>query len=129
MKKVLVIGASPKSWRYSYKAVRMLQDYNYEIIALGKTTDRIGNTFIDTQQKDWSDIHTISLYLHPKNSSKIQEYILSLSPKRLIINPGAENPTLEEYARKKGIEVIRACTLVMLSTGQFEPSAPLQSQN
>jgi len=129
MKKVVVIGASPKSWRYSYKAVRMLQDYNYEIIALGKTADRIGNTFIDTQQKDWSDIHTISLYLHPKNSSKIQEYILSLSPKRLIINPGAENPTLEEEARKKGIEVIRACTLVMLSTGQFEPSAPLQSQN
>lgn len=128
MKKILVIGASPKSWRYSYKAVRMLQDYDYEIIALGKTADRIGNTFIETQQKDWADIHTISLYLHPKNSTKIKEYILSLTPERLIINPGAENPTLEEDARKKGIEVIRACTLVMLSTGQFEPSTSLQSQ-
>ncbi len=106
----------------------MLQDYDYKVIALGKTADRIGNTFIQTKQKDWSDIHTVTLYLSPKNSIEVQDYILSLSPERLIINPGAENPALEDAARKKGIEVIRACTLVMLSTGQFEPSAPMQSQ-
>ncbi len=121
MKKVLVIGASPQPWRYAYKAVRMLQDYNYEVIALGKTSDRIGKTFIHTKREPWKDVHTITLYLNAKNSSEMKDYILELAPKRLIINPGAENPQLEEAARKEGIEVMRACTLVMLSTGSFEP--------
>jgi predicted CoA-binding protein len=127
MKKVLVIGASPQPWRYAYKAVRMLQDYKYEVIALGKTSDRIGNTFIHTKREPWTDIHTVTLYLNPKNSAEMQDYILQLAPKRLIINPGAENPELEEAARKEGIEVIRACTLVMLSTGAFEPKETVET--
>lgn len=127
MKKVLVIGASPQPWRYAYKAVRMLQDYKYEVIALGKTSDRIGKTFIHTKREPWTDIHTITLYLNPKNSAEMQDYILQLAPKRLIINPGAENPELEEAARKEGIEVMRACTLVMLSTGAFEPKETVET--
>lgn len=127
MKKVLVIGASPQSWRYAYKAVRMLQDYKYEVIALGKTSDRIGKTFIHTKREPWTDIHTITLYLNPKNSAEMQDYILQLAPKRLIINPGAENSELEEAARKEGIEVMRACTLVMLSTGAFEPKETVET--
>ncbi len=127
MKKVLVIGASPNAWRYSYKAVRMLQDYNYEVLALGKTSDRIGKTFIHTKREPWKDVHTITLYLNAQNSSEMKDYILALAPKRLIINPGAENPQLEEAARKEGIEVIRACTLVMLSTGAFEPKESVES--
>lgn len=127
MKKVLVIGASPQPWRYAYKAVRMLQDYKYEVIALGKTSDRIGKTFIHTKRESWTDIHTITLYLNPKNSAEMQDYILQLAPKRLIINPGAENSELEEAARKEGIEVMRACTLVMLSTGAFEPKETVET--
>lgn len=127
MKKVLVIGASPQPWRYAYKAVRMLQDYKYEVIALGKTSDRIGKTFIHTKREPWTDIHTITLYLNPKNSAEMQDYILQLAPKRLIINPGAENSELEEAARKEGIEVMRACTLVMLSTGAFEPKETVET--
>lgn len=127
MKKVLVIGASPQPWRYAYKAVRMLQDYKYEVIALGKTSDRIGKTFIHTKREQWTGIHTTTLYLNPQNSAEMQDYILQLAPKRLIINPGAENPELEEAARKEGIEVMRACTLVMLSTGAFESKETVET--
>jgi predicted CoA-binding protein len=127
MKKVLVIGASPQPWRYAYKAVRMLQDYDYDVLALGKTADRIGNVYIQTKRKLWENIHTITLYLNQNNSAEMQDYILSLAPERIVINPGAENPSLEKAAREKNIEVLRACTLVMLSTGQFEPSRTIQS--
>jgi|SRR6056297_1114004 len=123
MKKVLVIGASPQPWRYAYKAVRMLQDYDYKVLALGKTSERIENVYIETKRKAWENIHTITLYLNSQNSSEMQDYILSLEPQRLIINPGAENPQLEDAAQRKGIEVVRACTLVLLSTGQFEASS------
>lgn len=120
MKKVVVIGASPKEWRYSYKAVRMLSDYDYEVIALGKTAEKIGSTFIQTGQPEIENIYTISLYLNVENSTKIMDYILSLKPRRIVINPGAENSQLEMEAQEQGIEVVRGCTLVMLSTGTFE---------
>jgi predicted CoA-binding protein len=120
MKKVVVIGASPKEWRYSYKAVRMLSDYDYEVIALGRTREKIESTVIQTGKPEIDNIFTISLYLNIENSTKIMDYILSLKPQRIVINPGAENPQLEMEAQDKGIEVIRGCTLVMLSTGTFE---------
>lgn len=123
MKKVVVIGASPKKWRYSYKAVRMLEDYEYEVIALGKTPENIGSTMIQTGQPKIDDIYTISLYLNIENSTKIMDYILTLEPQRIVINPGAENPQLEMEAQEQGIEVLRGCTLVMLSTGTFEKEA------
>jgi len=105
----------------------MLQDYDYNVIALGKTADKIGKTYIQTQPKAWTDIHTLTLYLNSANSSSMEDYILDLNPQRIIINPGAENLALEEAAKKKGIEVIRACTLVMLSTGSFESTTSMET--
>ena len=120
MKKVVVLGASPTEWRYSYKAVRMLQDYNYEVIPLGKREGYIGTYPIIKGQPEIPDVYTLTLYLNSRHSSEIEEYILNLNPKRIIFNPGAENPSLETKAKELGIEVIHGCTLVMLSTGTFE---------
>ena len=47
------------------------------------------------------------------------DYILSLNPKRIIFNPGTENKDLEQLAKKQNIETIEACTLVMLSVGNY----------
>ncbi|MGF6846174.1 hypothetical protein QFZ51_001409 [Chitinophaga sp. W3I9] len=44
---------------------------------------------------------------------------MQLQPRRIIFNPGAENPELEDIAREHNIQPVEACTLVMLSTGQF----------
>ena len=38
---------------------------------------------------------------------------------RVIFNPGAENPELEATLEERGIPTLRACMLVLLSTGQF----------
>jgi hypothetical protein len=68
---------------------------------------------------DIPDLDTITLYLNPTNQQPYYEYILSLRPKRIIFNPGTENPILVSMAEKNGIKTLNACTLVMLSTNQF----------
>lgn len=118
-KKTLVIGASQNPQRYSYLAVQRLNAHNHPVIALGKRTGSIGDTIIETEHKPFDNVDTVTLYLNPVRQKEYYDYILSLHPKRIIFNPGAENDELYELARAKGIEVEEACTLVMLSTGQY----------
>jgi predicted CoA-binding protein len=118
-KKTLVLGASPNPARYSYLAVNMLHRYNHPVIGIGRRKGNAGEIEIDTEKKPIEDIDTITLYLNPQNQKQYYDYIISLKPKRIIFNPGTENPELYELARKNNIQVLEACTLVMLSTGQY----------
>ncbi len=118
-KKTLVIGASENPARYSYLAVQRLNALKHPVIALGKRPGTIGNTIIETEHKPFENIDTVTLYLNPTRQKEYYDYIISLHPKRIIFNPGTENDELYELARSKGIDVEEACTLVMLSTGQY----------
>ncbi len=118
-KKTLVIGASVNPDRYSNMAVKKLTAFNHPVAALGKRKGNIGNTTIETEKKMFEDIDTVTLYLNPQNQEEYYEYILSLHPKRIIFNPGTENEALELLANKNNIEPVEACTLVLLSTGQY----------
>lgn len=118
-KKTLVLGASSKPDRYSFKAVNMLIEHHEDVVAVGAREDRIQDVEILTGTPIFSDIHTVSLYLRPERQKNVYDYILKLNPKRIIFNPGTENPELYNLAREKGIEIEEACTLVLLSTNQF----------
>lgn len=118
-KKTLVIGASANPARYSNLAVKKLQAYQHPVIALGKRTGTIGNNSIETEKKNFENIDTVTLYLNPMNQKEYYDYILSLHPKRIIFNPGAENDELADIAQRNNIKTQEACTLVLLSTGQY----------
>lgn len=118
-KKTLVLGASTNPSRYSNLAIKRLNAYNHPVIAVGLKEGMVGNVNIQTGQPKEEAVDTITLYLNPTNQKPYYDYILSLQPKRIIFNPGTENYELEEMAREKGIKPIEACTLVMLSTGQY----------
>ncbi len=118
-KKTLVIGASTNPARYSYMAVKKLTAHQHPVVALGLKKGLIGDTEIETERKVFDQIDTITLYLNPSNQKDYYDYILSLQPRRIIFNPGTENDELFERAQQKGIEPIEACTLVLLSTGQY----------
>jgi len=118
-KKTLVIGASENKQRYSNLAVRKLLAYNNPVVAIGKRTGMIENTPILTGQQPIEDIDTVTLYLNPLHQKAYYDYILSLKPKRIIFNPGTENEEFESMAQSQGIKTLEACTLVMLSTGQY----------
>lgn len=118
-KKTVVIGASPKPDRYSYKAVKMLQQHGHTVIACGFEHATIGNIPIETEWKIYEDVDTVSLYLNPLRQKQYYEYILSLHPKRIIFNPGTENEELEVLCIEQQIQALEACTLVLLSSNQF----------
>lgn len=119
MKKTLVFGASLKPNRYSYVAVKRLLANHIETEAFGLKEGQIDSVSIKTDLENIKDIHTITLYIGPHRQGAYYDAILALSPKRVIFNPGTENPELYELLKKEGIEVEVACTLVLLGTGQY----------
>ena len=118
-KKTLVLGASEKPDRYANKAVRKLQNNNVPIYAVGYKEGTINGTPIYTDFPSDTDIHTVTLYLSKKNQEQYYDKIIDLAPKRVIFNPGTENPEFEASLEKHKIEVEIACTLVMLSTNVY----------
>ena len=118
-KKTLVLGASANPARYSYLAVNSLQAKGHEVIAIGRHVGKVGQVRVETERKDINDLDTVTLYLNAGNQKQYYDYIFSLHPKRIIFNPGAENRELFSMAKKKGILAQEACTLVLLSTGQY----------
>jgi uncharacterized protein len=118
-KKTLVLGASENKERYSNMAVRKLIAYNHPVIAVGNKVGLIGDVQIGKELLPHKDVDTITIYLGEKNQTIFYDYILLLKPKRIIFNPGAENFELKILAMENGIETLEACTLVMLSTGQY----------
>ena len=118
-KKTLVLGASANPSRYSYLALNSLQAKGHDVIAIGKRPGKVGNVEIETAQRNIEDLDTVTLYLNADHQKQYYDYIFSLHPKRIIFNPGAENDELASLVRQHEILPQDACTLVLLSTGQY----------
>ena len=121
MKKTVVIGASPNPGRYAYKAAFDLNDHGHEFIPVGiKKGVLHGKQILDIRTSPAvTDVDTVTMYIGPQHQPPYYDYILSLQPKRIIFNPGTENPEFEKLAQAKGIETEEACTLVLLSIGSY----------
>lgn len=119
MKKTLVIGASTNPERYSYLAINSLKRHGHEVVAIGRRAGEVNGVKIETDQPPFTDIDTVTLYLNISHQKEYYDYVLGLKPKRIIFNPGAENYDFLERAQEAGILGLEACTLVLLSTGQF----------
>jgi uncharacterized protein len=118
--KTLVLGASENPSRYSNLAIKRLRGKGHEVLAIGRKPGAVEGVEIQTQPVKTDDVDTVTLYLNPDHQKPYYDYILSLKPRRIIFNPGAENEELEKLAAQKGVEdILEACTLVMLNTGQY----------
>jgi len=118
-KKTLVLGASLKPERYSNIATNRLVKHGHEAVPIGLREGNLAGTTILTGMPAIEEVDTVTLYLNPKRQEAYYDYILSLEPKRIIFNPGTENPELISLAQKAGIETEIACTLVMLATDVY----------
>ncbi|WP_313114567.1 CoA-binding protein [Aequorivita sediminis] len=119
MKKTLVLGASLKPNRYSNLAINRLVNHNHSVEAIGLKEGEVAGVNIVTEKKDFKDIDTVTLYLNPKRQEEYYNYIISLKPKRVIFNPGTENPEFYTLLKENNIESEVACTLVLLGTNQY----------
>ena len=118
-KKTLVLGASSNPSRYSYLAVNKLREHQHPVVAIGKKTALVADVAVQSEAPPIPDLDTVTLYLNPENQKNYYDYILSQHPRRVIFNPGAENPEFEKILDDKGIQIMEACTLVLLGTGQY----------
>jgi uncharacterized protein len=96
-----------------------LRSNGHPVTAIGRRRVKVGDIEIETEKQAIPGIDTVTLYLSAPLQKQYYDYILGLHPKRIIFNPGTENPELEQLAHAHGIEPVEACTLVLLSTGQY----------
>lgn len=113
------MGASEQPQRYSNIAIHRLRSYGHPVVAIGKRAGTVLDVTIESGTPEWTDIDTVTLYLNAQNQKTYYDYILSLKPRRVIFNPGAENPELAQLLSGQGIEPVNACTLVLLSIGNY----------
>jgi len=118
-KKTLVLGATPDASRYAYLAANRLVSKGHTIVNVGIKTGEVAGVPIEKPETIHNDIDTVTLYVGPQNQPALYDYILNTHPKRIIFNPGTENAELRRMANEKGIETENACTLVLLSIGDY----------
>ena len=119
-KRTLILGASPNPARYAFKATTMLAEYGHKVFPVGLRPGNIGDFEILTETPTIENIDTVTLYIGPQNQPGYYDYILNIiKPKRILFNPGTENEELLKKAQTKGILTEAACTLVLLSIGNY----------
>ncbi|MBB3054515.1 CoA-binding protein [Mucilaginibacter gotjawali] len=118
-KKTLVLGATPNEARYANLAANRLVRSGHSIVNVGIRKGEVAGVPIERPETIYADIDTITLYVGPQHQENLYDYILKTHPKRIIFNPGTENSELRKLADEQGIETEYACTLVLLSIGQY----------
>lgn len=119
LKSTLVLGASTNSERFSNRAIRRLRKNDIPVFAVGLREGEVEGIQIKRPFPVYFDIHTVTMYIGAKNQPLFYDYIFYLHPRRVIFNPGAENDEFEQMLEERGIETIRACTLILLSIGEY----------
>lgn len=116
----LVIGASEKPDRYSNLAINRLVQHGHKVYGIGAKPGSAAGITWGNEPIAWPEpIDTVTLYINPTNQKSYYEYIIGLRPRRVIFNPGTENPEFAELLEQHGIQPLNACTLVLLSIGSF----------
>ena len=119
MKKTLVLGATNNPNRFAYRAAQSLLRYGHEIALVGIRKGEVAGHPIIQDKTPVKGVDTVTLYVGPQNQPEWYDYILSLQPRRIVFNPGTENPELKRLANKQGIQTLEACTLVMLAANSY----------
>ena len=118
-KKTLILGATTKPERAAFKAIEMLVAKGHSVLAVGQNIGEVAGIKINTKAIPVKNIDTISLYLNPTRQRDYYNYIVEAKPKRVLFNPGTENPEFEQKLKDAGITPLEACTLVLLRTGNY----------
>jgi len=118
--RVVVLGATHKPERYSNQAIRLLHEHGHAVVPVHPRLDRVEDLpTVSSLDAVPGPVDTLTLYIGPERSAVLIDAIIRLRPGRVIFNPSTENPALEARLDDANIAHERACTLVLLRTGQF----------
>lgn len=118
--RVVIVGASDKPDRYSHKAQLLLSQHGHEVVPVHPRLETIeGVPVVADLSQVTGQVDTVTMYVGAPISKGLADKLIGVKPQRVIFNPGAENPELQQKLSAAGIDVEEACTLVLLRTGQF----------
>jgi predicted CoA-binding protein len=118
--RVVIVGASDKPDRYAHQAMRALLRHGHNVVLVHPVLKAIeGHPVLHDLADISPPVDTVTLYVGPAISAGLGEKLIALKPRRVLFNPGTENPALESQLRAAGISPEQACTLVLLATGSF----------
>ena len=121
MLSVAILGASSKPDRYAYLAQKQLMQHGYTVRPISQKESSIMGIPTVKQLSDIkTPIDTVTVYINPTRLQSIVNELIALKPRRVIFNPNTESPDIEKTLTDNNIHVVEACTLVLLSTHQFE---------
>lgn len=119
-KKTVVLGASDDPERYAYKALLRLLENGHPVLPVNPKLSALEGIPVYRELSEIREkVDTVTVYLSPARSTPLADQFVALAPKRVILNPGAENPELERALDAAGIPWMHACTLVLLSTKRY----------
>ena len=118
-KTTLILGATPNPNRYAYIAAERLVRHGHAIVPVGIKEGAVQGSTILHGKPDVGEIDTVTLYVGPQHQPEYYDWLIRVAPRRIIFNPGTENPELSRLARENGIETVTGCTLVMLAGGSY----------
>jgi predicted CoA-binding protein len=119
MKKTLIIGATNNPGRYAYKAANRLVEAGHEIVPFGIKKGEVAGIEMINDWQQFEGVDTVTMYVGAPRQDEYIDKIISINPKRVIFNPGTENPIFEEKLKAANIEAEIACTLVLLSMNSY----------
>lgn len=118
--RVVILGASDNPERYSHRALLSLLKHGHGVVPVHPKLAQIeGITVVADLSAISGPVDTVTMYVGAAISAGLADKLIALKPKRVIFNPGAENAELAAVLLKAGVTCEEACTLVLLSTGQF----------
>lgn len=121
MSTVAVLGASDNPERTAYQAVERLLSNRHQVIPVSpKGGEILGLPVVSALNQISEPVDTLTLYVGPDRQGALIGDIVALKPRRVIFNPGTENPTIYPQLQDAGIAVQEACTLVLLAARQFD---------
>ena len=118
--RVAVLGASPKPDRYANRAQRLLTAHGHEVLPVNPALDAVEGVTTVALEALPEGLETVTVYLGRARMLPLVDAVAARAPKRVILNPGADDPVVVQALETAGLRVQLACTLVLLDSGRFE---------
>ncbi len=110
---VAIIGASADRKKFGNKAVRAYARSGWRVYPIHPVEEEIeGFEAFPTIRHIPGPVERVSMYLPPEKGIKVLEDIRKIQPDELWLNPGSESDELVAKAKRLGLNVIQACSIL-----------------
>ena len=119
--RAIVLGASPKRWRFSNKAVRAYREAGYDVLPVHPHHREIeGLATYPTIDELPGTADVLLLYVRAEIGRRHLAAAAAKGVRTVYMNPGAGSPELAEEARRLGMEPLDACAIVAIGRSPAE---------